>query len=206
LPAARGQGKFNEQLYMKTTLALIGAVLLLGSLGAAGQSAIVKQRAKGIRNQNNARQGVTPPAPPAQPAAATNSTPAPTLSSSLVELQTDLGGIKAQSQVTADQQEQLGRKVLAAVQGNKLSPALIKKLVADLTAAFSEKPLPAASLGRFVIELDAVLNPAKYPQAKLDGIFRDIQAMFQANGLAKALAIADDVKAIAAEVRAGAAK
>ena len=193
---------------MKIALALIGAVLLLGIHGAAGQSASVKQRAKGIRNQNNARQGVTPPAPPAQPAAATNSTPAPTLSSSLVELQTGLAGIKAQSQVAADQQETLGRKVLAAAQGNRLSPALLKKFMADLTAAFSEKPLSASSRARLVLELDAVLNPAKYPQAKLDGIFRDIQALFEENELAqnKAVTIADDVKAISAEIRRGGAR
>ena len=50
-----------------------------------------------------------------------------------------------------------------------------------------------------------MLNPAKYPMAKLDGILRDIQAIFQENGLArmKALAIADDVKAIAAEIQKG---
>ena len=56
-------------------------------------------------------------------------------------------------------------------------------------------------------ELDAVLNPAKYPQAKLEGIIRDVQAIFQENGLArmKAVAIADDVKAIAAEIQKGGA-
>jgi hypothetical protein len=50
-----------------------------------------------------------------------------------------------------------------------------------------------------------VLNPGKYPQAKLDGIFADIQAIFQENGLGrnKAVVIADDVKAISAEIQKG---
>jgi len=48
-----------------------------------------------------------------------------------------------------------------------------------------------------------VLNPAKYPQAKMDGIFTDIQAIFQANGNSRKTSamISDDVKALAAEVR-----
>ena len=50
-----------------------------------------------------------------------------------------------------------------------------------------------------------MLNPSKYPQAKLDGILRDVQAIFQENGLArmKAMAIADDVKAISASIQRG---
>jgi hypothetical protein len=59
-----------------------------------------------------------------------------------------------------------------------------------------------------MVELDAVFNPARYPQAKPEGIFKDIQAMFQENGLAhaKAVAIAEDVKAVSAEIQAGGAK
>ena len=76
------------------------------------------------------------------------------------------------------------------------------------SAAFAEKPLPGTSRARLTQELDAVLNPAKYPQAKLDGIFADVQAIFQENGLSrlKAVAIADDVKAISAEIQKGGAK
>ena len=177
-------------------------MLLLGSHGTGGQDVIVKERAKTLRDQNNARQGVSP-TQPSLPAAVATSPAAPGLSPSLVQFQTELAGIKAESQVAADQQAKLSRELLAAAQGQKPSTALVNKLVADLTAAFSEKPLPASSRGRFMVELDAVLNPAKYPQAKLDGIFRDMQAMFQENGLAqtKAEAIAADVKAISDELR-----
>jgi hypothetical protein len=54
-----------------------------------------------------------------------------------------------------------------------------------------------------VQELDAVLNPGKYPQARPEKIIEDIQAIFQENGLSrmKALAIANDVQKVAAEVR-----
>ena len=46
-----------------------------------------------------------------------------------------------------------------------------------------------------------MLNPAKYPQAKMAAIFDDVQAIFQENGLERrrAVAVSDDVKAIAAK-------
>jgi hypothetical protein len=97
----------------------------------------------------------------------------------------------------------VSQQVLAAAQGGKPSAASVNKLVAKLTAAFAERPLPASSRGPLMVELNAVLNPAKYPQARLDAIFPDIQAMFQENGLSriKAAAIVEDAKAVSAEVR-----
>src|SRR6266851_3531213 len=49
-----------------------------------------------------------------------------------------------------------------------------------------------------LVRLDAVLNPAKYPQAKMQAIFDDIQAIFQEKGLDRkhAAAISEDVKAL----------
>jgi hypothetical protein len=187
---------------MKTVYALSGAVLLLAGISALGQDVQIKQRAKELRDQNNVRQGV---APVTQGAAATA---APSLPAPLVQFHTGLAGIKAGAQVDAEQKNQLGQKLLAAAQGAKPSVDAVNKLVADLAAAFAEKPLPASSRGRLMVELDAVLNPAKYPQAKADAIFRDIQAMFQENGLARnqAVVIAEDVKAISREIEAGAAK
>jgi hypothetical protein len=42
-----------------------------------------------------------------------------------------------------------------------------------------------------------VLNPSKYPQAKIQAIYDDIQAIFQENGADRkqAAAIVEDVKA-----------
>jgi len=92
-----------------------------------------------------------------------------------------------------------------APQGAKPSRTALTKLADDLSAAFAEKPLSPTSRARLVQELDAVLNPGKYPQAKLEGIFADIQAIFQENGLSrnKAVVIADDVKAISAQIQKG---
>lgn len=169
---------------------------------AVGQDAQIKQRAKELRDQNNVRQGVVPGTQ------ASPTTTAPKLSASMVQFQTGLAGIQAGIEMDTAQRKQLSQDLLATAQGGKPSAESVNKLVADLAAAFAEQPLPATSRGRLVVELDAVLNPAKYPQAKLEGIFKDIQAMFQENGLTrnKAVTIAEDVKAIAAEVQRGGAK
>ena len=52
-------------------------------------------------------------------------------------------------------------------------------------------------------EIDAVLNPGKYPTAKMDAIFTDVQAIFQDNGLirSKAAKISEQMKTLGGEVR-----
>jgi hypothetical protein len=193
---------------MKTFFALSGVAWLLAAHSAVGQGVQVKQRAKEIRDQNNVRQDLAPATQASPSTAAPGGTAAPNLSPSLVRFQTGLASIKAGTQVEAAQKEQLSQQLLAAPQGAKPSAGSVNKLVADLAAAFAEKPLPASSRGRLMVELDAVLNPARYPQARPEGIFRDVQAIFQENGLArsKAVVIAEDVKAISTEVQAGGAK
>jgi hypothetical protein len=67
-----------------------------------------------------------------------------------------------------------------------------------LSAALSTKQLSSDVRSRLVTELDAVLNPSKYPSAKMAAIFDDIQAIFQENGLErkKAVGVVDSVKAL----------
>jgi hypothetical protein len=187
---------------MRTIVAPIAVALLLAAVSGVGQDVQVKQRAKELRDQNNVRQGVMPGTPAAPSRAA------PSLSPSLVQFQKGLASIEAGSAVDAARKKQLSQELLAAAQAAKPSADTVNKLVGDLTAAYAEKPLPASSQGRLVFELDAILNPAKYPAAKPDGIIRDVQAIFQENGLArnKAAAIAEGVRALSAEVQGGEAK
>ncbi len=192
---------------MKTILTLTG--LLLAGVALAGPQEIIKQRAKELSNQNNVRQGVAPPTQAATPVAQNPGAAAPVASPALTRLQADLAAIKAGTPVTAAQTQRLTQDLLAVAQGGKPTTTA-PKLAEDLANAFAERPLSAASRARLVQELDAVLNPAKYPTAKMDGIFADVQAIFQEredNPMAsqsrqKAQAIADNVKAMAREVQA----
>ena len=192
---------------MRITSTLLGAITLAAVCAYADPGVIIRERAKELSNQNNVRQGVAPPTQSAQPAMNSSAPAGPTISPALMRFNTDVAAIKGDGVVTPDQQQKLTQELLAGAQGSKPSLKNANKLAADVSAAFAEKPLSATSRARFVQELDAVLNPGKYPQAKVDRIIQDIQAIFQDNGLArmKALAIANDVQAIAADIQKGGA-
>jgi hypothetical protein len=190
---------------MRIIFIVFSALGLVSISAQADPAVIIRERAKELSNQNNVRQGVASPTQPALSTPTPSAPAGPTLSPALLRFNTEIAAIRADAQVTPDQKQKLAQDLIVSAQGAKPSLVSTSKLAADLSAAFTEKPLSAISRARFVQELDAVLNPAKYPQAKLDGIIRDVQAIFQENGLArmKAMAIADDVKAIAAEIQKG---
>jgi hypothetical protein len=192
---------------MRITATLLGVVTLVSTCAYADPSVIIRERAKELRDQNNVRQGVASPTQPVQPTVTPAAPAGPTLSPALVRFNTDVATIRVDASVTTNQRQKLAQELVMAAQGAKPSLVSAAKLATDVSAAFSEKPLSASNRARFIQELDAVLNPAKYPQAKLDGILRDVQAIFQENGLArmKAIAISDDLKAIAAEIQKGGA-
>jgi hypothetical protein len=192
---------------MRITSAVVGAVALVSACAHADPGVIIRERARELSNENNVRQGVAPPVQPAQPVVTPNAPAGPTLSPALLRFNTEIAALRADAQVTPDQKQKLAQDLVMSAQGPKPSLLSASKLAADLSAAFAEKPLSATSRARFVQELDAVLNPGKYPQAKIDGIIRDVQAIFQENGLArmKAVAIAEDVKTLAMEIQKGGA-
>ena len=183
---------------MKFKLIISGAVTFVFITAAfgAGSEAIIKQRAKELSNQNNVRQGVAPPTQPSTPAPAAPAAPAQ--SAGMTHFQTDLGALKSDAPATAEQKQKLANDIMTMAQGTKPAQAAATKLADDLVIAFATKPLSATSRARFAQELDAVLNPGKYPQAKMQAIFDDVQAIFQENGIDRkhAATIAEDVKAL----------
>jgi hypothetical protein len=189
---------------MKTTLGLIGAATVFAGNLFGGSQEIIKQRAKELVNENNVRQGVPPPVTPSA-APSTFAAPAnPQQQQALARLKADLAAIKPNASVTAEQKQQLAKDIIAAAGGaSKPSHTSATALAEDMSAALAGNLMPDTSRARLVQELDAVLNPTKYPQAKMEGIFSDIQAIFQTSGAARkdAVKISDSVKAIAAEVR-----
>jgi hypothetical protein len=190
---------------MKTTCAVISAATLLAAAALAQSDVIIKQHAKEIRDQNNVRQGVAPPSTPAQPAAPSTTTASPTpVQQSLGKVRADLTAIQPNSQVTAQQKQQLAKDLLATAQGaNKPSSATVTALAEELSAALAQKPLPEKDRNRLLTDLAAVLNPGNIQPAQMQAIYGDIQAIFQVNGMARkdALKITDAVKAVAAETR-----
>ena len=187
---------------------MIGAATLVAGSVFAGPDVIILQHARELRDQNNVRQGVTPPSQPAQPAQpaptpATSASPTP-IQQSIAKLRADLTALKANTPATAEQKQQIVWDLMAAAQGgSKPSQATAAGLAVSLAAAFAEKPLADKDCGRLLSDLAAVLNPAKIQAAQMQAIYADIQAIFQANGMARkdAVKIVDQVKAVGTETQ-----
>jgi hypothetical protein len=190
---------------MKTVLALLGAAMLLGVNAFAQSDVIIKKHALELRDQNNVRQGVAPPSQRAQPATSPATSPSHTaVQQSVAKLRADLTAIPANSAVTADQKQQITRDLIAVAQGaSKPSQATAADFSGSLSAAFAAKPLADKDCTRLLSDLAAVLNPAHIQSAQMQAIYADIQAIFQANGMARkdALKIVDQVKALGAETQ-----
>ena len=187
---------------MKFGLVILAANVLAIASVLAGPETIVRERAKELSNQNNVRQGVAPPTQTPQPApVATPGTAAPAAppkSQAVLKFETDLGSIKANDSVTQLIKQKLADDILAIAETAKPAATAAAKLADDLAIAASAKPLDPKYRSRLGMELDAILNPAKYPKSNPSGIFSDIQATFQANGSERkhAVAISEDVRGL----------
>ena len=190
---------------MNRTFAIIGMTVLLTGSAFAQADVIIKKRAQEIRDQNNVRQGVTPPSQPVRPIAppATSASPTP-VQQSVAKLRADLTALKGQASATAEQKQQITKDLIALAHGSsKPSQATVSNLADSLAVAFAEKPLAEKELSRLLSDLAAVLNPARIQPAQMQAIHADIQAIFQVNGMGRkdAVKIVDQVKAAGAEAK-----
>jgi hypothetical protein len=193
---------------------LLIAVIAAGASGlmmaGPGSDMIIKQRAKDLNNQNNVRQGIAAPAAPAPGTAAARSTaaaaPATPAQTAAARLQADLGALKTGTAATAEQKQKIARDLTASATGGaKPSSGTVTKLANDLAGSAAAVPAPERS--RLAQDLTAVLNAGNFQGKQIEAIVADVQAIFQANGVARpaAVAIADDAKAIASEIQKGGA-
>ena len=186
---------------MKLILVLSGSLLALNAF-AAGSEAIIRQRAKELSNQNNVRQGVPSPAQP--PPQASQTAPPPAAMTPMGKLQTDVAAIKVNSPATPAQKQQLARDLMVLAQGpKKPSSGAVNKLAEDMSAALSQKALSEGTRSRLVQDLNGALNPGNLQPTQVQDIVSDVQAVFQTAGVPRkdAVAIGDDVKAIAGELQ-----
>jgi len=187
---------------MKSLLVLTSLALALNCF--AGSETIIRERAKELRDQNNVRQGVTPPAAAPAPATAP-ANPAQALTPQqaiLVLLQSDMGAIKTAP--TEEQKQKLTRDLTATAMGTaKPTQASISKLANSLAIALGEKTLTPDSRGRLLQDLHGALNGASLPPTQMDAIVSDTQAIFQTAGVSRtaAAAVAADLKKVAAEIQ-----
>jgi len=201
---------------MKLLVSLALAICFLSqhALGQGAQADQIKRRARELNNQNNVRQGVPPTSQPAkQPVAATakptavrpaTSTPAATQQQNIARLTADFAAIKPGTAVTPEQKQQWIKDIAIAVRGaTKPSLPAVTIFVNDLAGVLAEKGLGSAEQSRLAQNVEAVLNSERLPAAQFDAIIADVQAILQVGGAKRNLAInvANDLKAVGAEVR-----
>jgi methyl-accepting chemotaxis protein len=141
---------------------LFTALFVNHSFGQGVQE-MIKQKAKNIRDQNNARQGVPPPqAPPPPSAPAAPSGPqgiSQAQQQSIDKLSTDLSAIKPGSEATADQKQQISTDILALAKGvSKPSKESLTKLVNNLSATLSDKSTSMTQQPQLAKSINVVVN------------------------------------------------
>ena len=212
LSCKRGRNmKQNRSLLLCCGLTMLSALSLF-----AGSEQIIKQKAKDIRDQNNAQQGVVPSArAPAQPGAAQQ--PAPVAPAqpltpqqqASARLQAALSAIRPGAQVTPEMKQELTRCLISVSQANpKPSSQSATRLSEDLSTALSQKLLSTATRNRLAQNLNALLDPVGVKPPQVQDIVADVQTIFESNGVpaSDAKRAAESSKAVAAELRKPAAK
>lgn len=166
---------------MKTfafSLLTLGITTLI--LYGQGSEAIIKQRAKNIADQNNAR-GATPPAPPVNPAAAVPapaSAPNPALTATLqniASLQSDF----ARLETNGAAKSQLIVNLTAAATEKKPSPNSISKLAGDLASALTGKKLAADPQKKLAQFCHAIANGSHLSAMQEQAVFEGAQKILE---------------------------
>lgn len=196
---------------MKPTL-LLCVILALSVATAAAQGAagvIVKQRAKELVNQNNVRQGVPTPAPPAKPApppapGQTAPPPATPKQQNIARLQADLAAMVGKSQVSAELQQRFSKNLLAGSQGlSKPSGATVARAADNLSGLLATKVLEPSEQARLAQDLNAICDCGSLGATRVEAILSDVQAILQVGGIkrSEAMSVVADLRAIASEVQ-----
>jgi hypothetical protein len=194
---------------MKRVAILFTAGFLACLTAVAGPEQIIKQRAKDLRDQNNAAQGVPPAQPKSQPAPAPAMVPPPSgtaspSQASVSQLQASLNSIKAGSKVTDEQRDQVALSLVGDAQGpNKLSMPTATRLSRSLSAALSEKLLTNALRTRLTQNLHILLNASGMNPAQSKSMIEEMQKSLETAGVSKEAvsALGADLLALSAEIQ-----
>lgn len=213
----RHVGRTEPVENMKVIILSFLALTLAGDFAARAQSdMIIKQRAKNLRDANNAQQGVpsdTPPpppapaAPPAPPPAAPPPPPSPVeieLKQNLTRLQTDLNAIKPDATNSDEVKLSLERDFSTLAKGSvRPSKASLTKLADDLSAALSASGVTLREEGQLSQAINAIVNSSLITPAQAQTFVVVAQTSLKSSGVSdnNVATITADLKAIIAEIQ-----
>ena len=195
---------------MKTFFTMLALTAAVAQLHAGDPMVTIKQKAKDIANNNNAKQGAPPSYPSGQPPAggAPVMPTAPQLTpeqKALIKLVAALDGSRAT--VVTNYADKLWDDLRGVAHGaNKPTSAMFTKLSNSLAAALAGKPAGSQRL-RLAKNFETLLNnPAA--NISVDDVAADCVAILKKSGAEEKLAeaVSADLKAAVAEVRKKSAK
>lgn len=191
---------------MKRTLPILALTAATALSLLAGPEDLVKQRAKNVRDQNNARQGVPGSPPPATSAPPPNSIavkPAASKPTPTAKIRSDLMNWQNRKEVSVEARKEFAQDLLSAVRGSKSpSSSSLEKFAASLAAGLAGKTPGSSELSRLVQNINLALNSASLSEDRRDEIAAELEADLKTAGVspAAASAAAADLKAIMADL------
>jgi hypothetical protein len=196
-------------------LLLLTVLIGLTTCHVFGQAHIIKQRAKDLNEQNNARQGIAPP-PAAAPARPAPVAPRPMVASpevvkqhDVARLRTSIASIKPGAEILSSTVDQLSRELTTTARGPvKPSPEPVNKLALNLTTALADVSLPAANQLQLAEDLQAILSGSTLTPQQSQSLITSVQATLQRAGVERkvAVAVVNELKTISGEIRGVSAK
>ncbi|TAL02908.1 MAG: hypothetical protein EPO07_06815 [Verrucomicrobia bacterium] len=182
------------------------------AFGQSAQADMIKRRAKGMAEQNNASQGVPPPAKPAAPGAtptkappAVAPTPATPQQAATAKIRAALAPLTKAESGTLEHRQALAKELLNAARGaDKPFAATVAKVADSLAAALPQaSALAANDQQRIAQNLEALVNCSTMPRKQADAAADDVMTVLQAAGASRSasVAVANSAKAVIPEVQ-----
>jgi hypothetical protein len=195
------------------TIVLVGVIAVLTSVPSGAQRGGSRGGQRGSAPVASPGGSAGRPAPAGKPSGGSvdahpgGDRTSPAQQANLEALQSDLASLKAGSQVTQQQKDDLKSSLMAMADGaTKPDPAAVQALANDLSAALVDGNLSTAEKVRLSQDLETVMNSANVPPADVQAAIADAQQILTASGVDRSdvQAIAADLQAIANEAQANA--
>ncbi len=122
----------------------------------------------------------------------------------LTQLQQDLAALKAGSQVTDQQKQDLAGSMSTLVQGTtKPDPASVAQLSSHLSDAIADGNLTKKEQAQLAQDVAVVLNSANIPPSEVQAVIADVEEILISSGVSRAdvAVIVSDLEAISQELQ-----
>jgi hypothetical protein len=162
----------------------------------------VLKRAQRLNDQNNARQGVSAPAPAVQSGPAPRAQPDPVLAATLqniAALQADFTSLESDPV----RKQPLINDLNAAAQSSHPSKNPVSRLADDLAGALGGKHSSQEQLKKLAQDVHAMFNSSHLTQTQQQTIPDDVRKILQGGGASsdEAAKVVNDIKTVVAETR-----